>query len=227
MQKRMRQLDNPCGDPMFACFAQMRYVPCKYTVFYLTHVDPRICHLLETWIRDYPHDFSVKGTAGALNALIKSIISKTHLLHYGSEFLPFLEQLPNLEDQDSAWALKAEISDGDSDEYTPEDENDEETLTTKSEVESDTLISSDPHQDAFHSRERKSSLPLPKALLSSDGITPPKQHIRDLVKLAQTVLNTDSDHIAQEITRLGVHLFLKIKACDLFSSWPIFLNLTQ
>ena len=24
MQKRMRQLDNPCGDPMFACFAQMR-----------------------------------------------------------------------------------------------------------------------------------------------------------------------------------------------------------
>lgn len=26
MQKRMRMLDNPCGDPMFACFAQMRYV---------------------------------------------------------------------------------------------------------------------------------------------------------------------------------------------------------
>ena len=26
MQKRMRQFDDPCGDPMFACFAQMRYV---------------------------------------------------------------------------------------------------------------------------------------------------------------------------------------------------------
>ena len=25
MQKRMRQLDNPSGDPMFACYAQMRY----------------------------------------------------------------------------------------------------------------------------------------------------------------------------------------------------------
>jgi hypothetical protein len=24
MQKRMRQLDKPSGDPMFACFAQMR-----------------------------------------------------------------------------------------------------------------------------------------------------------------------------------------------------------
>ena len=26
MQKRMRQFDDPCGDPMFACFAQMRFV---------------------------------------------------------------------------------------------------------------------------------------------------------------------------------------------------------
>ena len=24
MQKRLRQLDSPSGDPMFACFAQMR-----------------------------------------------------------------------------------------------------------------------------------------------------------------------------------------------------------
>lgn len=187
-------------------------------------MDPRICHLLETWIRDYPHDFSVKGTAGALNALIKSIISKTHLLHYGSEFLPFLEQLPGLKDQDSAWALKAEIPDGDSDDSTPEDEDDEETLKTKSEVGSDTVISSDSHRVAFRSRERKSSLPLPKALLSlsqPNGVNPqpydqpPKQHIRDLVKLAQTVLNTDSDDIAQEITRQGVYHFLKIKVCAL------------
>lgn len=27
MQKKMRQLDEPSGDPMFSCFAQMRYVP--------------------------------------------------------------------------------------------------------------------------------------------------------------------------------------------------------
>lgn len=26
MQKRMRSLDHPSGDPMFACYAQMRYV---------------------------------------------------------------------------------------------------------------------------------------------------------------------------------------------------------
>ena len=33
MQKRMRQLDNPCGDPMFACFAQMRFVLFKFVLF--------------------------------------------------------------------------------------------------------------------------------------------------------------------------------------------------
>ena len=26
MQKRMRSLDGPTGDPMFACYAQMRYI---------------------------------------------------------------------------------------------------------------------------------------------------------------------------------------------------------
>ncbi|KIM48182.1 hypothetical protein M413DRAFT_61272, partial [Hebeloma cylindrosporum] len=208
MQKRMRQLDNPCGDPMFACFAQMR-----------------ICHLLETWIRDYPHDFAVKGTAGALNALIKSIISKTHLLHYGSEFLPFLEQLPGLVDQDSAWALKVAISDSDSDVYTPDDEDDDETHindAAKSDVGSGSA-SVDSHKVAFPSRERKASLPLPKALLAPaqlNGSNPhaydqsPKQHIKDLVKLAQAVLNTDSDEIAQEITRQGVKRFLEIKPRD-------------
>lgn len=188
----------------------------------------RICHLLETWIRDYPHDFAVKGTAGALNALIKSIISKTHLLHYGSEFLPFLEQLPSLVDQDSAWALKVVISDNDSDDYIPDDEDDEETHTAKSEVGSANPTSTDSQKVAFPSRERKSSLPLPKALLSPaqlNGINPhaydqsSKQHIKDLVKLAQIVLNTDADEIAQEITRQGVKRFLEIKVCgQIFNS---------
>ncbi|KAF8168080.1 ras guanine nucleotide exchange factor domain-containing protein [Crassisporium funariophilum] len=209
MQKRMRQLDNPCGDPMFACFAQMR-----------------ICHLLETWIHDYPHDFAVKGTAGALNALIKSIISKTHLLHYGSEFLPFLEQLPSLVDQDFAWALKAEVADNDSDDYTPEDDDDDDTRVDHSDsvkgVKSNkTHVGSS--KVTFPSRERKPSLPLPKALLSPSQANgthhyshnpSPKQQIRELVKLAEEVRNTNPVQIAQEITRQGVRRFLEIKPRD-------------
>ncbi|CAA7265781.1 unnamed protein product [Cyclocybe aegerita] len=204
MQKRMRQLDNPCGDPMFACFAQMR-----------------ICHLLETWIRDYSHDFAVKGTVGALNALIKSIISKTHLLHYGSEFLPFLEQLPTLVDQDTTWSLKADISDNDSDDYNEEDDDDEARIEEPTSLTHDDISPPTASTVSFPSRERKSSLPLPKALLSPSQVNgalsntlEPKHQIKELTKLASDILTIDSQDIAQEITRQGVKKFLAIKPRD-------------
>ncbi|KAF9459923.1 ras guanine nucleotide exchange factor domain-containing protein [Collybia nuda] len=204
MQKRMRQLDNPSGDPMFACFAQMR-----------------ICHLLELWIRDYPYDFSVKGTAGALAALVKSIISKTYLLHYGSEFLPFLEMLPNLVDQDSAWAWKVDDIGSDDSNSLLEEEESPATDTDSPDV-SPILI----REKALASiplgpsRERKPSLPLPSILTSGTTVsagqievadTSEKQQIKDLVKLAQEVLTLDPDEIAQEITRVEVKLFLDIQ----------------
>ena len=53
----------------------------------------RICQLLDQWISLYPTDFAVSGASGALAALIKSILNKTYLLHYGAEFLPFLEMV--------------------------------------------------------------------------------------------------------------------------------------
>ncbi|TFK41136.1 ras guanine nucleotide exchange factor domain-containing protein [Crucibulum laeve] len=208
MQKRMRQLDNPCGDPMFACFAQMR-----------------ICHLLQTWMEKYPHDFAVKGTAGALHALIKSIISKTHLLHYGSEFLPFLEMLPGLQDTDHIWALKADLPADESDDSPIEDEDeddlplDKEYTTQKASSDSQKV-----EPGAIHAvlplRERKASLPLPKSLIASappngipleDTDPSPKQLIRDLVKLSQEVNLLDPEEIAQEITRMELRLFLDIK----------------
>ena len=54
-------------------------------------------------------------------------ISNTHLLHYGSDFLPFLEQLPTLRDIESSWAMKVDdtldVSD-DSDEGTLDEDED-------------------------------------------------------------------------------------------------------
>ena len=181
----------------------------------------RICQLLEDWIREYPHDFVVRGSIGALNALVKSIISKTHLLHYGSGLLPFLERLPGLADQDAAWALKVDISDTDSDDYTLED--DDETRVTETEnvenTNGKTQTDSNSSEIVFPSRERKSSIPLPKAALSSHQSDrpfvhydpSPKQYIKDLVKVAQDVLNTDSLEIAEEITRQIAKQFLSIK----------------
>lgn len=182
----------------------------------------RICQLLEDWIREYPHDFAVRGTIGALNALIKSIISKTHLLHYGPGLLPFLEQLPSLTDQDAAWALKADVLDTDSDDYTLEDDDDETRVAETENVESINgrlQTDSTSSEIIVPSGERKSSISPPKAALSSyQGDRPftnydpsPKQYIKDLVKIAQDVLNIDSVEIAEEITRQVAKQFLIIK----------------
>ncbi|KAF9015183.1 ras guanine nucleotide exchange factor domain-containing protein [Cyathus striatus] len=209
MQKRMRQLDNPSGDPMFACFAQMR-----------------ICHLLQTWIESYPDDFAVKGTQGALTALVKSIISKTHLLHYGSEFLPFLEMIPNLQDRDSTWAMKADVSADESDDSSfLEEDEDEAHEMDKHVVRSKDISGEQPALDnRLHPlplRERKASLPLPRSLAISsttmngsqvEDVDPsPKQLIRDLLKLSQEVMTLDPEEVAQEITSLELRLFLDIK----------------
>ncbi|KAJ7103511.1 ras guanine nucleotide exchange factor domain-containing protein [Mycena belliarum] len=211
MQLRLRQLDQPSGDPMFACFAQMR-----------------ICHLLEQWIRDYPYDFKVRGTPSALSALFKSITSKTYLLHYGSDFLPFHELLPNLIDKDAAWAHKPDYPEDESD-Y---DDDEKSAVLTLSSTHSSDLEALPPNappstkakvSPTIPFRERKGSLPLsnnrvtlPSAL--PDGIahnetpeTNSRTQLKDLLKVAADINAIDSEEIAQEITRQEAELFLDIE----------------
>ncbi len=178
---------------------------------------------MELWIRDYPYDFAVRGTAGALSALIKSIISKTYLLHYGSDFLPFLELLPNLVDKDASWALKVEESADESDDsYSLLEEEEEKSVPSSSRPPQTTSSPSEkkvPPPNVF--RERKGSLPLTaKALLpyplddfSQYDHAPdnPKQQLRELQKLAVEVNNADPEELAREITRLESKLFLDIE----------------
>ncbi|KAJ7783808.1 ras guanine nucleotide exchange factor domain-containing protein [Mycena maculata] len=214
MQLRLRQLDQPSGDPMFACFAQMR-----------------ICHLLEQWIRDYPYDFKVRGTPSALSALFKSITSKTYLLHYGSDFLPFHELLPNLVDKDAAWALKPDYPEDESD-YDDDERSAVLTLSSTHSSELESPLPSarlPPSAKAKTSpaipapfRERKGSLPLGNKLIipptTPNGISPNgnpeggyRSQLKELLKLAADVNSTDSGEIAQEITRMEVKLFLDIE----------------
>jgi len=221
MQKRMRALDPPSGDPMFSCYAQMK-----------------ICLLLDNWIRTYPNDFAVAGAHGALTAFVKAIMTKTYLLHYGSDFQPFLEIAQNLKDQDKSWALKVEEE---SDVFSVL--SDEETFVT---VESESRVSSDishfPADDdpplggltpgsasnaqaAGQSRERKASLPLtakaliggsmasPTGIAHLDGSTSvsPKQQLKQLVTWAQELNTIDPQEIAMEITRVEAKFFLQIE----------------
>ncbi|KIP11969.1 hypothetical protein PHLGIDRAFT_98679 [Phlebiopsis gigantea 11061_1 CR5-6] len=210
MQKRMRALDSQSSDPMFACFAQMK-----------------ICWLLDHWIQLYPTDFAVPGTAGALSALIKSIIGKTYLLHYGSEFIPFVETLPTLKDIDSTWALKIKEPKEDSDDSSSMKPPHKESVQSDTNSHPPLPPADSPPIAAIATvkavaRERKHSLPLsarilvmetsPTNLGVSDSIEHrPKDKLRILVNLSNQFLQTDPTTLAQEISRLESKFFLQIK----------------
>ena len=179
-----------------------------------------ICRLLADWIRDYPCDFAVRGTAGALSALVKSIVAKTYLIHYGQEFLPFLETLPNLVDRDASWALKTDSSTEESDDsYSMLDE---EEVRSASPVPESPAVSSTSGRPASPTqvsgiRERKHSLPLsrstPKSATSHNGESEysHKHILRELQRISVELFTLNPMDVAQEITRIQKGLFLSIE----------------
>ncbi|KAI9445281.1 ras GEF, partial [Lactarius indigo] len=203
MQKRMRQLDQGSDDPMFACFAQMR-----------------ICHLLEVWIQDYPHDFVVGAAADALNALIKSIVTKTHLLHYGSDLLPFLEARP-LHDKDSVWAMKVDEPTVENDDFDDDDDDDDHVIPMIESTSTQIQLSEEakPTRPQLQSTvaERKPSLPLSarsNGTSATDQAESVKEVLKNLLITSAKLGNCEPLHVAEEITRVGKRLFLLIEPRD-------------
>ncbi|KAI0639385.1 ras GEF [Trametes polyzona] len=218
MQKRMRSLDHPTGDPMFACYAQMR-----------------ICQLLDLWINMYPTDFAVPGASSALAALIKSIITKTYLLHYGAEFLPFLEMVSSLKDKDASWALKVEEEASDNSSVSDEEHaflmgrSASPRPASPSPPQQEPTSTNAPSAQTGFTRARKASLPLSaKALITAPSGDPavfimfqelqanppvhsPKYILRHLYTTSQALQPVDPLDIAQEITRIQVQFFLQIE----------------
>ncbi|KAH8120383.1 ras GEF [Phellopilus nigrolimitatus] len=220
MQKCMNELRKPTGDITLACFAQMR-----------------ICNLLEQWMKDYSLDFAAPGTLGALNAFTRQIISHAHTLSYGSDFLPFMEMLPSLCDEDAAWALKVE-------EFTAESDTEADSIfdveLDSAETGTESPVSSlSPHPRTSASepassprtsaRERRSSLPLSamafiKAPILSttrnqrfdDVQSRPtaKDIVSGLQRVAGALAHYEAVAIANEITRRELELFLKIERRD-------------
>ena len=176
---------------------------------------------MANWIRDYPYDFAVRGTAGALSALVKSIITKTYLIHYGLEFLPFLETLTNLVDKDASWALKVDSSTEESDDsYSMLDEEEERSVSPTSEnpvVSSTSARAPSPTQVSV-TRERKHSLPLGRSTLKSatshngESEYSQKHILRELQRISAELFNLAPMDVAQEITRIQKGLFLSIQA---------------
>jgi hypothetical protein len=165
-------------------------------------------------MRDHPYDFAVRGTAGALNALVKAVVAKTYLLHYGCEFLPFAEWVIEHEDLDKAWALPV-------DDLADESE-------TPAESDSATAVSVD-HLMANHrplltvtsSRETKSSLPMSDVIPEGLDMTRHtsfhpddpqlKKFLKELIRNSQEISAINSALIAEEITRIEAIYFLDIQ----------------
>jgi len=176
-----------------------------------------VCHLLEVWIKNYPHDFAVGAAADALNALVKSIITKTHLLHYGSDLLAFLEGRP-LQDRDAAWAIKVDETTSEGDEPYSFSEEDDDVVPPLESTSSQTLGSEDtnstPSLSVSSGRERKPSL----VLSTRSNGTAPLEHVDSVKETLKSLLSASArlsvyepQHIAEEITRVGRSLFLLIE----------------
>lgn len=175
----------------------------------------RVCNLLEAWIQDYPHDFAVGAAADALNALVKSIVTKTHLLHYGSDLLPFLEGRP-LQDKDAAWALKVDEPTAEGDEPYSFSEDDDDVVPPSEANTSQTKVAqvASSTQSLGSSKERKASLPLSAR---SNGTTT-SEHVDSVKEILKCLLSTSAKlsgfeplHVAEEITRVGKIHFLRIE----------------
>jgi hypothetical protein len=171
----------------------------------------------------YPQDFAVPGSAGALNALVKSVLGKTYLLHYGSDFLPFLEHLPSIVDCDAAWAQKTEpLLDDTDDPYSISDGEDESLVVHTDSAPASRSSMAPSHENSIGSsyRERKQSLPLSaKALImpipSPHGADIPeitrKQLLKELYRHSLELQSYDCSEIAEEITRVEAKLFMEIE----------------
>lgn len=177
------------------------------------------------------------GSHGALNAFIRQILRQSHTLYYGSDFLPFLDTLSSLRDQDDSWAVKVETTIPESD-----DDSNYDALDVEAETETDVAVepisavstsSSIPEKSTESSsssrpvaRERKSSIPLSaKSFLQgtlpgtvrSTGLTsysPSKDALSRLVKMSNMLLHCDSEEVAKEITRHELELYMKIEPRD-------------
>jgi hypothetical protein len=209
---------------------------------HLTNGLPRICHALDDWITAYPGDFVTSDTLGALSALkavANTVASCTHLLHYASSILSFIETISppaSPLDPDVEWAFKQSSE--------PEGSQEDEVLT-EPDIESPEIplylayadsksadsISGEskmpkrsPSSGAINSkapRDRKSSLPLSASgpsmnSISSSASTVPsdagdRQTLKEMRDISDELSNTDPVVVADEITRLQQTMFLDIK----------------
>lgn len=192
-----------------------------------------------------------------------------HLVHYGSDLLPFLDEVPNLVDRESTWCKKEDVG-VESDEGEPDvdtedeivlptlDDEDETYMGKGKAFERRTPVSSNPQPpnrstitvDRPYPAKASSSAPnvattsmphvppMPsqpihrnpvsttygqqqEGVITFDRPTPRTARVnsKDLLRVANSILQTETVHVAQEVTRRMLIHFKKIevRAHDVYS----------
>lgn len=201
---------------------------------------------------------------GALSALLKQIVSNVHLVHYGSDLLPFLDEVRNnLVDKESSWCKKEDVVGSDTetdsgeeneDDLLPAPDDNDETYRVKGKgFEKRTPVSSNPqppskstiNPDRPYPAKASSSAPnvattsmppLPpvpsqpasripgstgyghqaESVITFDRPVPrnARVNIKELLRVANSILQSETVHVAQEVTRRMLVLFKKIEVRD-------------
>ena len=177
-----------------------------------------------------------------MGALIKSILNKTYLLHYGAEFLPFLEMVSSVKDKDASWALKVEDESSDTSSISDEehsfhlDHSASHRSASPSPIPTDNVSTNASTSQSGCTRERKASLPLSaKALIavpqqpggsmheaySSSMHLSTKAILRTLQNASHSLHLCDPADIAQEMTRIQCQFFLRIevRCLNIWAIW--------
>jgi len=189
-----------------------------------------------------------------------------HLVHYASDLIPFLDEVPKLVDRESTWCKKEETvsvddsedesTDGTDDGYIPRLEDEDDTYVGKGGVPFERRTrapaSSNPPapqgrqlasgaERPYHvagsnsapnvatttstSSDQSSFSPVPpipnrsgleqEAVFTHDRHAPrnARVNVKELQRVANSIMQTETLHIAQEITRRMLILFKKIEVC--------------
>lgn len=194
-----------------------------------------MCSLLEEWMDKFPGDFAAPGAEPALHALIRQLLSLCHTAHYGSDFMSFLEVVPDLVDEERAWALKEGTKSGDGgseiDESLVGDEAAEALRIAASaagpDKSADSLMMRASQKSASSSHQQhppSSNGGGPPAVMfgeynSTKGPRGPdvppgtKPNMKDLLKASLAIVQKPPNFVAEEITRLEVPMFLNVQVC--------------
>jgi hypothetical protein len=125
-KKRLIVLASETRDPTTARLAEMKYVVNVIFHMHLLNTEfcgYRIAGLIENWLYQYPNDFSGKPANSMFLDIIRLMMKRPHLAHYGSDLYPWASKVLNRRDSDVFWTVREDEQGYGAEAEEPEDEH--------------------------------------------------------------------------------------------------------